>query len=598
MKRTYRFALALFASFCAFSGADPACVLSARAAEPDWPQWGGNPQHTGRVSWAAQSLDNVRADILFDPTVETQKALYDGDINAHYQVPLINGNDVFIASINGKYDGSNYGTLRWRESRYRWENGELVKKWEVMSDYVTPGTDNDFWLPVFHGILANGYVYVPGVSGTLMKLDMETGATVARINPFQRGLDAHTYVAGVPAADASGNLYYTAIKLGSNSFYGKDVVDSWLVKVAPNDSTAVASYKVLAAGAPGPKDQCRAAFSTADLPWPPSPDAVPPSVDCGSVRPALNAAPAIATDGTIYTIARNHLISRYGWVVATNPNLTKKWIASMRDRFNDGCGVLLGPSNATPGAGSIGCRVNARTGVDPSDNTPGAGRVLDDSTSSPVVAPDGSIFYGAFTRYNFARGHLMKFGADSSYLGAFHFGWDVTPAIYRHGNSNNYSVVIKNNYYGGLCADFGSYCGDSTKCGERQHGPYLITQLDRDLNVEWSYENTNTDFCRRDANGNVTCEPNLGPAADCHQTPSSRVPVVFEWCINAPAIDANGVVFANSEDGNVFAINQGGTLKKKLFLNQSLGAPYTPIAIGRDGRVYTENAGHMFAIGD
>ncbi len=35
--------------------------------------------------------------------------------------------------------------------------------------------------------------------------------------------------------------------------------------------------------------------------------------------------------------------------------------------------------------------------------------------------------------------------------------------------------------------------------------------------------------------------------------------------MNSPAIDANGVVYANSEHGNLFAIGQGGTLLQKLF---------------------------------
>jgi outer membrane protein assembly factor BamB len=73
--------------------------------------------------------------------------------------------------------------------------------------------------------------------------------------------------------------------------------------------------------------------------------------------------------------------------------------------------------------------------------------------------------------------------------------------------------------------------------------------------------------------------------------------VGFEWCINAPVVDANGVVYANSEDGNLYAINQGGTLKANIFLNQALGAAYTPLAIGPDGTIYTENKGILSAVG-
>ena len=62
--------------------------------------------------------------------------------------------------------------------------------------------------------------------------------------------------------------------------------------------------------------------------------------------------------------------------------------------------------------------------------------------------------------------------------------------------------------------------------------------------------------------------------------------------------DKNGTVYADSEDGNVYVINQGGTLKGNLFLQLAIGAAYTPIAIGSDGRIYTLNDGNMFAVGD
>jgi outer membrane protein assembly factor BamB len=71
-------------------------------------------------------------------------------------------------------------------------------------------------------------------------------------------------------------------------------------------------------------------------------------------------------------------------------------------------------------------------------------------------------------------------------------------------------------------------------------------------------------------------------------------PFSFEWCVNAPAIDSNGVVYANSEDGNLFAINQGGTLKQKIFQQLTLGAAYTPASIGGDGKLYSQKDGHLY----
>jgi outer membrane protein assembly factor BamB len=567
-----------------------------------WPQWALDAQHTGQVGVAGQTMNRILANIVYDPLVPAEMAANDGDLLAHYQVPLIDGSRVFMEFKSGTYNKNRYSTQTWGENGFQWRSGQLVRIWSFASDWKAPGSQNDFWEPVFHGVLANGFIYVPGAGGTLFKLDENSGAVVSRINPFE-SLDASIVVAGVPAVDSGGHVFYNAIKQFNSgngvSFYQHDIVDSWLVKVSPDDSTASVSYSVLVSRtavnsqpAPGASDSCLTVFSDAQLPWPPNPAAVPALSPCGTMRPALNAAPAIGADGTIYTVTRTHLldgINRYGGMAAINPDLTPKWWTSFRDRLNDGCnndagtfaGALL-PANGTPG----GCRLGATPGVDPAQNTRPGARILDDASSSITVTPDGSVLYGAYTRYDFARGHLMKFDAAGQFQGAYSFGWDTTPAIYRH--DGTYSIVIKDNEYGGG-PQFGSYCNVDAICPPRQNGPFFITQLGSNLNVEWKFQNANNQVCTRNPDGSITCVPNTSG------TPWPNVG--FEWCINAPVIDVNGVVYANSEDGNVYAINQGGTPRANIFLNQALGAAYTPLAIGPDGTIYTENKGILSAVG-
>jgi outer membrane protein assembly factor BamB len=249
---------------------------------------------------------------------------------------------------------------------------------------------------------------------------------------------------------------------------------------------------------------------------------------------------------------------------------------------------MLPLNGATDGSGNLlgGCRGGARAGVDPATNRYGGGRVLDDQSSTPTVAPDGSVFYGAYSRYNYAQGHLMRFaGATGAFLQSYSFGWDATVAVYPH--SGTYSVVIKDNHYSGL----GSYCNvdafcptDRTATNPASPEEYFVTQLSPTLGVEWKYKNANTLSCTRNPDGSITCV--------------SDHPNGFEWCVNGAAVDANGVVYANSEDGNLFAINQGGTLKKKIFQQLALGAAYTPASLGSDGKIYSQNAGHLFAVGN
>ena len=275
-------------------------------------------------------------------------------------------------------------------------------------------------------------------------------------------------------------------------FYGSDALDSLLVKVDPHGSTRLVSLSSLVPDAPKSADPCFTTFSDANLPWPPGPGAAPPTAACGTQRVAVSAAPAVAPDGTIYVVTRAHFNSRYAYLVAVNPDLTPRWDASLRDRFDDGCGVprslggQLGPDGA-PG----GCAVGATAGVDPATNRPGGGRVLDDSTASPVVAPDGSVFYGAYSSYNYSQGHLMHFTAAGAYLGAYPFGWDTTPAVYMH--DGTYSLVTKDNHYG----DMGSYCSSETVLpvgSQRQRArlpeAYFITQLSPALKPEWQSKAT------------------------------------------------------------------------------------------------------------
>jgi hypothetical protein len=577
-------------------------LLASVVSAQFWPQWALNPQHTGQVNVAGQPLNRILSSIVYDPLVPDETAANGGVLPAHYQVPLIDGSDVFMEFKTGNYNKNRYSAQTWGENGFQWQNGQLVLQWSFTSDWTAAGSLLDFWEPVFHAVLANGSIYVPGAGGTLFKLDKSTGTVTTRINPFGAKIDPTIIVAGVPTVDASGNIYYNAIQQATPaagaSFYQHDIVDSWLVKIAPNDSFKTASYSILSAAtaagslpAPGPNDACLTTFSVKQLPWPPDPTAVPPSVPCGTMRPALNAAPAISTDGTIYTITRAHLLygDRYAGIAAVNPDLTPKWWTSFRDRLNDGCnndaGTFPGarlPANGLPG----GCRLGATPGVDPAQNTQPAARVLDDASSSITITPDGSLLYGSFTRYDFAQGHLLKFDANGQFQGSYSFGWDSTPAIYPH--NGTYSIVIKDNAYGGG-PQFGSYCNTDAICPPRQNGPFFITQLDPNLHVEWKFQNTNNQSCTRNVDGSVTCVPNTSGT----QWPN----VGFEWCINAPVVDKNGVVYANSEDGNIYAINPDGTLRENLFLNEALGAAYTPLAIGPDGKIYTENKGMLLVVG-
>jgi hypothetical protein len=68
-------------------------------------------------------------------------------------------------------------------------------------------------------------------------------------------------------------------------------------------------------------------------------------------------------------------------------------------------------------------------------------------------------------------------------------------------------------------------------------------------------------------------------------------------------IDSAGTVYVNSEDGNLYSIPQGNhgvfpIPQQKMFLNQAIGAAYTPLSVGPDGKLYVQNDGHLLVVGN
>jgi hypothetical protein len=101
---------------------------------------------------------------------------------------------------------------------------------------------------------------------------------------------------------------------------------------------------------------------------------------------------------------------------------------------------------------------------------------------------------------------------------------------------------------------------------------------------EWKFQNTNTQSCHRNPDGSLSCV--------------SDHPNGFEWCINAPAVDEIGNVYANLEDGSLYMIGPGGKPVGRIFMNLAVGAAYTPLSLGPDGKIYTQKDGHLFVIGN
>jgi len=516
MRKSIIFAFCLLLTLLAWQALR---VTNVHAA-PDgsWLQWGRDAQHNGSSSVVGLIPTKQLVDITYDPFVPQAQAESNGDLLSHYQVPLIDGDMVFIEFKTGTYTSCNPpGSMQpypcgpdawngesWNERAYQWQNGSLVEKWNYWSDWKPEPNSNaggrnektiglHGWEPVFHAAAGGGYIYVPGGSGSVYKLRESDGTVVADYSPF--GGYTNVFVSSPLTLDAAGNLYYNALALDNEFPWTAEPRGSWLVKISADGSVTKATYASLV---PDAIQNC-----------------IGGQVPCGQQRPGLNIAPAISPDGkTVYTVSRAQFIFWAAYLIAANTqDLSPKWDTYLFGKIRPGSAMY----------------------------------VSDQASSSPAVAPDGSILFGALDTGN---GAMMKFGPDGVYQTFFNFGWDSTPAIYAH--DGTYSIILKDNLY-------------------VNQGPYFIAQLTADMQPEWAFRNNTID---------------------------TNHPHGYEWCVNAPAVDANGTVYANSEDGNVYVIDKTGALKGKIFLKSAIGAAYTPVAIGPDGKIYAENDGDLFVLGN
>src|SRR5262245_54769937 len=81
--------------------------FGAIAFTQGWPQWGQNPQHSGATSATGQNPAEILASAVYDPFVAQEQAENNGELLAHYQAPLTDGEDVFMEFISGTYVSCN-----------------------------------------------------------------------------------------------------------------------------------------------------------------------------------------------------------------------------------------------------------------------------------------------------------------------------------------------------------------------------------------------------------------------------------------------------------------------------------------------------------
>jgi hypothetical protein len=396
-------------------------------------------------------------------------------------------------------------------------NGTL--KWIFQTDYQLPQHD---WIPSCACTLSpSGALYVPGAGGTVWKV---VGVDTTTVTATRQAFYDVTQYNAANYANVRINTPITCDKKG-DLFYGvfdtssPAVTGSGLARI---DSTGNGTFVPVTEMAH----------------------------DNSMTKIAHNCAPALSQDESIV------------YVAVSNGN-----------GYGSASGYLTSVNSTTLGP------INHVFLTDPGSLQPA--NVIDDGTSTPLVGPDGDVYYGVldYPWYsNIDRGWMLHFTPSLRKVGVpGRFGWDDTAsvvpatAVPSYTGKSKYLILTKYNNY----ADTG---------GDGMNKVAILDPHDSEAN-------------------NVTTGTNTLVMKEVISvlgvTQNSGLPGVREWCINSAAIDPiTKCAVINSEDGNCYRWDfTSNTLSQTVQLTAATGEAYTPTIVGPDGTAYAINNAILFALG-
>lgn len=445
---------------------------------------------------------------------------------AHYGAPLVTpGNTVLVPVKTAS---------GFEIKAFEGATGRL--KYTLSTDYILPSFTNS-WVPAYQPALANSplgvtRLYYPGPGGTLYYVE----------NP---DLDTP----GPPIQQC----FYAALgtyQTNRTAFNQTIFINTPLTP----DTNGVIFFGFRIQGiAPGPLNTTNSGFARLD--WAGVSKYMLANDAAGDdqmARDSHNCAPALSNDGSVlYVAVKGAESAYYGYLLGLDSTkLTTRYRTLLRDPRN---GNYAG--------------------------------IMDIGTASPVVGPDGDVFFGVYGNPNNGRGFLLHFSADlQTQKPPGGFGWDFTPGIVPtnmvpsyHGTST-YLLFNKYNNYAGV--------GDGD-------GINRIALLDPNGTQIDSHPSANGLVEMREVLTVIGCTPDPQ-----YQGATLRY-AVREWCINTAAVNpATQSVFAPSEDGRLYRWDLGlNSLTEAFTLGLGISAPYVPTVIGPDGSVYTINGSKLFALG-
>ena len=495
---------------------------SAAVTVPDWMTYARDPQHTALSSQASQPLTLVRWSTPVDVSTLSDPILI------HYGSPLVTPGNTVIVPVKTTSAGGFVVEAR------RGQDGGLL--WSQSTDYVFPPHG---WIPSYSPTLTpSNRVYFAGAGGTVYfrdNVDSSDPAASGQLAFF--GLTNYTanpvdfnttvFVNTAIVSDSAGTIYFGFRTVGSAPLG----LQSGIARI---DVDGNGSWTSAAAAAGG---------------------------NSSSISMPHQAAPALSLDElTLYVPLRGANTTETPYLVGLDA-------------------ASLAPKESSPG-------VPMRAALkDPRNGGANNAFVSDNSSASPMVGPDGDVYYGILPNpLDSSRGWMLHFSGDLTETktpGAF--GWDTTPSVVpvsmvpSYSGTSPYLIFTKYNDYAG--SDGGQ-------------GVNKVAVLDPNDTMVEPHPSSNGQLVMNE----VLTAAGVTPDAEHTATYPNAV---REWCINSAAVDpATGSILVNSEDGKLYRWNlTTQTLSESVTLSAGMGEAYTPTVIGPDGTVYAINEAMLNAVG-
>jgi hypothetical protein len=497
-------------------------LVSAQPLNVPWSGYAHDPQHTATSATAAQSLNNIHWQTPVDLNPPGGGG---GVLFVHYGSPVVTAANTIIVPVEN-------GPAGFRLSAFNGSNGSLL--YTLTSDYTLPPHD---WTPSYGPALAVGTrLFYAGAGGTLYYRDLPNSATGPN---GQAGATGQVAFYGM-----TGPTGYT-----NNQTAYNDTVQISTPLTTDRYGDVFFGFTVTGSNPAGLTSGIARVTITGQGKWV---GAVSLTGDNSANQIALNSAPALSnTQTTLYVATSNGIEFGSGYLTSINAtNLAPITHVS-----------LLDPRGAVA-------------------------TVSTDSSASPMVGPDGDVYFGVLeeapccSSHN-DRGWLLHFNStltQTKIPGSF--GWDDTASVVpstvvpSYTGTSSYLVLTKYN----------NYAGSGTGNGVNK-----VAILDPNATQTDEYGTTISVMKEVITVTGITPDASHG-----------GLPTVREWCINTAAIDPfTKSAIINSEDGVVYRWDfTTNTLLQSKKLTAGRGEAYTPTVIGSDGTVYAINDAILFAVGN